>query len=92
MKNSSLPPCPVPVKAGLGIRYALPQKISGLEDVPLSMRVNGPFHDCAVFVKQGNEVLACRQMKKALPAEMIQIHLPKNGIRGTEEIEVSVVC
>lgn len=92
VKNSSLPPCPVPVKAGLGIRYALPQKISGLEDVPLSMRVNGPFHDCAVFVKQGNEVLACRQMKKALPAEMIQIHLPKNGIRGTEEIEVSVVC
>ena len=92
VKNSSLPPCPVPVKAGLGIRYALPQKISGLEDVTLSMRVNGPFHDCAVFVKQGNEVLACRQMKKALPAEMIQIHLPKNGIRGTEEIEVSVVC
>ena len=35
---------------------------------------------------------ACRQMKKALPAEMIQIHLPQNTIRGTEEIEVSVVC
>lgn len=92
VKHGSLSPCPVPVQAGYGIRYALPQKISGLEDVTLSMRVNGPFQNCAVFVKQGNEVLACRQMKKALPAEMIQIHLPKNGIQGTEEIEVSVVC
>ena len=92
VRFGALPQCHIPVKAGFGISHTIPQTISGLQDVTLSMRVNCQFHDCAIFVKQKHEVLACRQMKKALPAEMIQIHLPQNTIRGTEEIEVSVVC
>ena len=90
--NGSLPQCRIPVKAGFGINHTIPHKISGVQDITLSMRVNQPFQNCAIFVKQGNTVLACRQMKKALPAEMIQIPLSKDGIRETEEIEVSVVC
>ena len=92
IQNGSLPPCGISVKAGFGINHTVPQLISGQRKVTLSMRVNRQFRDCAIFVKQKDAVLACRQMKKALPAEMIQIPLPENAVRGTEEIEVSVVC
>ena len=92
IQNGSLPPCGISVKAGFGINHTVPQLISGQRKVTLSMRVNRQFRDCAIFVKQKDAVLACRQMKKALPAEMIQIPLPENAVQGTEEIEVSVVC
>jgi hypothetical protein len=37
-------------------------------------------------------VLAVKQMKKAIPAEMIQIPVKAASIHGNQEIEVSVVC
>lgn len=42
--------------------------------------------------KQNGEVIVRKAMKKALPAEMIQIPLNKDSLTGRQEIEVSVVC
>lgn len=92
IREGSLPSCPIPIRTDAGIGHTVPQKISGTQDVTLSLRVRRKYENCAIFVKQGNTVLACKQMKKALPAEMIQIPIPGHTICNTQEIEVSVVC
>lgn len=90
--NNSLPDCPIRIRTDKNINHTVPQKISGTQDVTLSLRVSRKLENCSIFVRQGFEILEIKQMKKALPAEMIQIPLRAAAIRGTEEIEVSVVC
>lgn len=92
IREGSLPSCPISIRTDAGIGHTVPQKISGTQDVTLSLRVRRKYENCAIFVKQGNTILACKQMKKALPAEMIQIPIPGHTICNTQEIEVSVVC
>ncbi len=87
-----LPDCPIAIRTDRNVNHTVPQKISGAHDVTISMRVSRKLENCSIFVKQGNEVLAVKQMKKALPAEMIQIPIQAASIRGTQEIEVSVLC
>ena len=43
-----------------------------------------------VRVTQGGREVAAKQMKKALPAEMIQLVLKAEKITGTEDLEVTV--
>jgi len=90
--DGSLPDCPIPIRTDRNINHTVPQKISGAQDVSLSMRVSRKLENCSIFIKQGDEVLAVKRMKKALPAEMIQIPIKAASIRGTQEIEVSVIC
>ena len=56
------------------------------------MRVRKVYKDCRVVVRQGGAVIAQRKMKKALPAEMIQIPVKAEKITGQEKLEVSVEC
>ena len=69
----------------------MPQRISGQEDVTLSLRVNRKLENVTIVVRQGETVLAKKKMRKALPAEMIRIPVRHEGIVGTGEIEVAVV-
>lgn len=87
-----LPECPITIRTDRSVNHTVPQKISGRQDVNVSLRVNRKFENCTVVLKQGGTVIAKKAMKKALPAEMIQIPLKKDALVGTEEIEVSVVC
>lgn len=87
----ALPDCPIAIRTDKNINHTVPQKISGKQDVSLSLRVSRKLENCTIFVKQGYEILDVKQMKKALPAEMIQIPIRAASVRGTEEIEVSVV-
>jgi thioredoxin reductase len=92
LENDGLPECPITIHTDRSINHTVPQRVSGTQDFTLSMRVSKKLQNCAIFVKQGSEVLAVKQMKKAIPAEMIQIPVKAASIHGNQEIEVSVVC
>lgn len=90
--NGELPECPIRLVTDRTVNHTVPQKISGNQDVDVTMRVSRKYENCIIVLKQGGEIIAKKAMKKALPAEMIQIPLKKDALRGIEEIEVSVVC
>lgn len=86
----SLPPCPIRLNVDTNINHTVPQRISGREDVTVSMRVNRKLENPTVVFRQGGEVIAKRRLKKAIPAEMIRIPLKRESIRTTEAIEICV--
>ena len=88
--NGKLDKCDINIKANQGINHTVPMKVSGTKDVNVSMRVSKKFENCTITIKQGDKVIAKKFMKKALPAEMIQIPIKKENIETKEEIEVSV--
>lgn len=92
IRNGSLEECAIPVEAGHGIGHVIPQKISGKKDVSCSMRVNGYFKDCTIVVSQNGKTVASRKMKKAVPAEMIQLPVKAAKLDGDGKLEVNVVC
>ena len=64
----------IETKAGNGVRYVLPQRISNTDsDVSLFMRVTQPFGKVRFTVKSGDEVLATAVRLKAAPGEMEKI-------------------
>ena len=92
IENGSLPECTIPVKAASGINHTVPMKVSGKKDVTISMRVGRKFENCTIEVRQGEKVLAKKHLKKALPAEMIQIALKPEELNEKDNLEVRVVC
>ena len=66
---------PLPITCEKGIHHTVPQHYLGTDPFPLSLRVSRPLKDCVIEVWQGKELLAQKKMKKALPAEMIQIEV-----------------
>lgn len=91
VRNGELPECPISVKAEPGINHTVPMKLSGTRDVMISLRVAKKLSDCTIAVCQGEKILAKKHMKKALPAEMIQIPLKKEQFAGTGDVEVCIL-
>ncbi len=89
--NGGLEKCDINIKANPGINHTVPMKISGKKDVNISMRVSKKLENCTIVISQGEHVIAKKFMKKALPAEMIQIPIKKENINSKEEIEVSIL-
>lgn len=73
---------------GHGVRYTVPQRITGKESFTISLRVSSPMHDVTIAAWQGNTVIGKKKMKKALPAEMIRMKV--SPISGDSKIEVRV--
>lgn len=90
--GGTLSECPIEIMTDRNLGYTVPQRISGEEDVKLSMRVRKLFRDCRIVVRQDGEEIASKKMKKALPAEMIQIPVKADWIAGRNSLEVSVEC
>ena len=91
VRNGGLPECRIPVTAAAGINHTVPMKVSGTKDVVISMRVGRKFENCTIEVRQGERVLAKKRLKKALPAEMIQIPVKKEAFEGEQEVEVHIL-
>ena len=91
VRNGELPECRILVKAAAGINHTVPMKVSGTKDVTISMRVGRKFENCTIEVRQGEKVLAKKHLKKALPAEMIQIPVKKEAFEGEQEVEVRIL-
>jgi NADPH-dependent 2,4-dienoyl-CoA reductase/sulfur reductase-like enzyme len=82
----------IPVITKEDIRYVLPPKISGKEDVTLSLRVSRPMRNAAILVMDGKRKVARKKLVRLHPAEMIRIKVKAGQIETAEKLEVSVQC
>lgn len=88
--EGSLPKAEIRIRANASVGHTIPQKISGTEDVHLSLRSRKVCKDAVVAVKQNGEVLVQKKMKKVLPAEMIHIEIPVENLDRNAEVEVCI--
>ncbi len=88
--EGSLPACPLEVKAGNNVGHVIPQHISGTRDFTLSLRVRQPLKDVSVVVRQGDREVLRKKMRKALPAEMIQLPIQAAKLTDSADMEVCV--
>lgn len=78
------------IKAGDGVGYVLPQKVSGDRDFVVSLRVTGPMRDRAVMVRDGKRKIRRKKMVRLHPAEMIRIPVKADKLKGVGSLEVCV--
>lgn len=90
IQRGSLPQCSIPVETDDQVGYTVPQNVSGKKDITLSMRVKSPLKSCAIQIMQGEHVIKTKKMRKAIPAEMIQIDIKKEELISSENIKVVV--
>ena len=86
----SLPACPLEVKAGADVGHVIPQRISGTRDFTLSLRVRRPLNNASVVVRQNGRDVLRKKMRKALPAEMIQLPIKAAKLTADADVEVCV--
>lgn len=92
IEKGTLADCSIEIATDGNIGHTIPQKISGEQDVTLSMRVRKLIKDCRIVVRQDGKEIGAKKMKKALPAEMIQISIKADKINSKDALEVSVEC
>ncbi|MGL5329822.1 MAG: NAD(P)/FAD-dependent oxidoreductase [Peptostreptococcaceae bacterium] len=90
IKNEELKECKIKINTDNNISYTVPHIVSGENDFILYMRVKKPFKDTNIEVSQENNIIKSIKIKKAIPAEMIQIKINKEDIKNTSSIEVVV--
>ncbi len=90
LKNGSLPECPLEVVAGSDVGHVIPQRISGTRDFTLSLRVRRPLQNVSIVLKQDGKEILRKKMRKALPAEMIQLPVKAAKLSSTANLEVCV--
>ena len=73
-----------------GVRYVLPQQVSGKSDFTLSLRVTEPSRDRAVWVRDGDRKVARKKLVRLHPAEMIRVKIKKDKLENARKLEVSV--
>ncbi len=78
------------IKTDRNIGHTVPQRYSAKEDLSISMRVTRPLNDCKIVFKINGEVIQTKKMKKALPAEMIQVDIKSSAIKAGGDMEVCV--
>lgn len=90
IKEGSLPKCGINITTDANINHTIPQKVSGEKDFKLSMRVRKPFKNCEIDIIQKDTVIKTVKLKKAIPAEMLQVKLEKKEIKSLDDIKVVV--
>lgn len=86
----SLPVCNLEVKTGQNIGHVIPQRISGTRSFTLSLRVRQPLENTSIVVRQGEREVLRKKIRKALPAEMIQLPINANKLTDSADLEVCV--
>lgn len=92
VRAGHLVPCPLELIADQHINHTVPQRVSGTRPFRLSLRVKRPMKDCRIVVRQNGVELASKKMKKAIPAEMIQLTVKADHMTQCGNLEVSVEC
>jgi hypothetical protein len=80
----------IPINPKEGVGYALPQRVTGLKDFTLSLRVTEPSRDRAVWIRDGSRKVARKKMVRLHPAEMIRVKVKADKIQSAKSLEVSV--
>ncbi|SEM56264.1 Thioredoxin reductase [Syntrophus gentianae] len=86
----SRPKQSIPILAGDGVRYVLPQSVSGQRDFTLSLRVASPSRNRVVKVNAGEQLVTSKKMMRLHPAEMIHVQVKAEKIAEAGRLEVSV--
>ena len=90
IKDGGLNAAEFNIKTDRNIGHTVPQRYSAKEDLSISMRVTRPLNDCKIVFKINGEVIQTKKMKKALPAEMIQVDIKSSAIKAGGDMEVCV--
>lgn len=90
--DGKLAECNITVATAPEIGYTVPQRISGTQDIQLSLRVRRPFRNCRIEVVQGETVVGSVKLKKAIPAEMIKVGVDHKRIQPDSDVEVRLKC
>lgn len=90
INNNKLPKCEMNIIKDNNISHTIPEKISGENDFVLSMRVRKPIKDAVIEILQDDNIVRTIKMKKAIPAEMIQIKINRENIKSKSDLKVVV--
>ncbi|WP_419749619.1 NAD(P)/FAD-dependent oxidoreductase [Terrisporobacter petrolearius] len=90
INNNKLPKCEINVIKDNNIGHTIPQKISGENDFVLSMRVRKPIKNAVIEILQDDNIVRTIKVKKAIPAEMIQIKINRENIKSKSDLKVVV--
>ncbi|MCR4818393.1 MAG: FAD-dependent oxidoreductase [Fretibacterium sp.] len=88
--STGLPGCTLNIVSDKTVNHTVPMRVSGTQNIALSLRPSRPFRDCRIVVKQEGTEVASKKMKKAIPAEMIQMTIPASKLSGKGDILVSI--
>jgi NADPH-dependent 2,4-dienoyl-CoA reductase/sulfur reductase-like enzyme len=77
----------IAIEPDQSIAFTVPQQVSGHTDFVLSMRVRHPVKNCHISLMQGKSVIKEVSLRKAIPAEMIQIPIQAKNLVGREKIK-----
>ncbi len=88
LQNGELSSCPLEVRAGSCIGHVIPQRISGTKNFVLSLRVRKPLTNTSIVVRQNGKEIIRKKMRKALPAEMIQLPIKAQMLSDATDLEV----
>ena len=88
--TGSLPECRLEVKAGQNVGHVIPQRFSGERSFTLSLRVRQPLQNVTLTLRQNGREVLHKKMRKALPAEMIQVAVPAEKLTSDADLEVCV--
>jgi NADPH-dependent 2,4-dienoyl-CoA reductase/sulfur reductase-like enzyme len=80
----------ISITPGEGVRYTLPQTISGKRDITLSFRVKEPARNKRVIVCDGDRMVKRKKIIRLHPAEMVQIPLKKTTLKDIRSLKVYV--
>ena len=87
----SAAPETIRVEAGAGVRYVVPQTVErSLEETLLSFRVTKPSTHRTILVSADGQTLLSQALRKAHPAEMVQVRVRCADPIAAEHLEVSL--
>lgn len=90
INNEVIEKCSINIDRDNNIGHTIPQKISGKNDFVLSMRFRKPLKNPTIEITQDDKVIKSVKMKKAIPAEMIQIKVSKDDIKSNSNLRVVI--
>ncbi|SFP79781.1 Thioredoxin reductase [Caldicoprobacter faecalis] len=72
----------VKIETGYGIRYVVPQRILGEEDVELFFRSDNIYNDGVVELTDGQRLLASKKFLRIVPGQMERFKIKKQALSG----------
>lgn len=83
-ENAAALPCTVELETDGRVRYTVPQRIVGKEDVTVYFRVADVFRDIKITVRDGERVIISKKKQKVAPGEMETVKLTKDMLASLE--------
>lgn len=86
----ALPEATIPVQAGNGVRYVLPSRVSGRENVDFTMRVREPAREKAIVFSENGRVVRRLRQQALAPASMARVRLGRGRFSQVHELSVEI--